>query len=405
MLRILHLEDDRVDADLALDLLRQEGMQAESVQVDTLAAFESELKRGGHSLILSDYTIPGVDPLDGLRLARRLRPETPFVFLSGTLGEDVAIETLKQGATDYVLKQKIARLVPAVRRALQEAEEQLRRKDSEAALLQAQAELKAHAATLEKTVAERTARLQEMVQDLESFSYSLSHDMRAPLRAIRNFSQLARDECSGKVEPGTLQLLENVVRASDRMDRLLTDVLAMSQVTRAELRLGLVNIEAIVRDVIQSDAKFQPPAAEVIVETPLLPMCGHETFLTQIVANLLGNAVKFVAPGGRPQVRIRTELRNGSGMNESSPIARGNPADGTTNFVRLWFEDNGIGIPKEAQTGIFELFKRLHSSAEYEGTGLGLAIVRKAAERMGGNAGVESEPGQGSRFWVELPEK
>src|SRR3954471_20672295 len=98
MLRILHLEDDRVDADLALDLLRQEGMQAESVQVDTLAAFESELKRGGHSLILSDYTIPGVDPLDGLRLARRLRPETPFVFLSGTLGEDVAIETLKQGA-------------------------------------------------------------------------------------------------------------------------------------------------------------------------------------------------------------------------------------------------------------------------------------------------------------------
>ncbi|RPJ36108.1 MAG: PAS domain S-box protein, partial [Planctomycetaceae bacterium] len=141
MLRILHLEDDPVDADMVLDLLRNDGFEVESDCVDTLPAFQEQLEAGAHALILSDYTIPGVDALEALRLARQLRPTVPFVFVSGTVGEDAAIETLKTGATDYVLKQRMARLVPAVRRALEEAREQARRRQAEEALAKTNARL------------------------------------------------------------------------------------------------------------------------------------------------------------------------------------------------------------------------------------------------------------------------
>src|SRR5205085_5690903 len=121
---------------------------------------------------------------------------------------------------------------------------------------------------------------------------------------------------------------------------------------------------------------------DIHIETPLPSVLANEAALTQVVSNLLGNAVKFVAPGTRPRIRVR--------------------ADGENGFVRLWFEDNGIGIPKDAQPRLFQMFQRLNRADTYEGTGIGLAIVRKAVERMGGTLGVESEPDKGSRFWVKL---
>ena len=138
MIRILHLEDDPLDSEMVRQLLRQGGLEAQIDRVDTLEALRHGLESQDYALILSDYTLPGMDPLEALRLARQLRPETPYIFLSGTVGEDVAIETLKLGATDYVLKQGLERLAPAVRRALQEAEEQARRKQTEKALRQSE---------------------------------------------------------------------------------------------------------------------------------------------------------------------------------------------------------------------------------------------------------------------------
>jgi signal transduction histidine kinase len=129
--------------------------------------------------------------------------------------------------------------------------------------------------------------------------------------------------------------------------------------------------------------KMQESNASVVVEKPIPEVLGNRTILSQIVSNLLSNAVKFVAPGIKPKIKIRAEYYD--------------------NSVRLWVEDNGIGIEPEYQQRIFRLFERLHSAEEYPGTGIGLAIVAKGAERMGGKTGVESAPGKGSRFWVELP--
>ena len=141
-LRILNLEDDALDTELALAILRKDGLAAEIDRVDTQAAFEEALRRDDYGLIVADYSIPGMDALDALRLARQVRPEVPFVFLSGAIGEETAIEMLKLGASDYVLKQRMERLVPAVRRALQEAEEHLRRKQAEEALRQSEGQLR-----------------------------------------------------------------------------------------------------------------------------------------------------------------------------------------------------------------------------------------------------------------------
>lgn len=258
--------------------------------------------------------------------------------------------------------------------ALRRAEEALR-----AAEKQAQADLQRHADSLELTVAERTAKLREIIGELEAFSFSLSHDMRAPLRAIQNFSKFALEDCGEKGAP----FLSKVINAASRLDRMIEEVLSFTKIAHQEIRLESLDVNCLVQDIIAERPELQPPHAEIIVETPLQSMRGHEASLTQCLTNLLANAVKFVARDVKPRVIVSSESR-GEG-------------------VRLWIEDNGIGIEPSAQTKLFEMFYRINSDRDYDGTGLGLAIVRKAAERMGGTVGVESELGRGSRFWLELP--
>ncbi|MCX6921684.1 MAG: ATP-binding protein [Verrucomicrobia bacterium] len=217
--------------------------------------------------------------------------------------------------------------------------------------------------------------------ELEAFSYSLSHDLRAPLRAISNFSSMLLEDHRGDLGPDAA-LLEKVVNAAKRMDQLIRDVLVLSRISREELHLETVDLDRVVRQVMQERPELQMPRAQVCIEGRLPAVRGHEASLTQCLANLLGNAVKFVSRGVTPQVRVFAEA-NGE-------------------MVRLWVTDNGIGIAPEERKKIFEMFQRLHSQKEYEGTGIGLAIVKRTVERMGGKVGVESELGKGSRFWVEL---
>lgn len=264
------------------------------------------------------------------------------------------------------------------------------RRRVEIELQAAQEQLRANADKLELLVVERTAQLRASVGELEVFAYSLAHDLRAPLRAIHGFTQLVLEMPPDQVSPPAVQLLKRVVTAATRMDSLIQDVLALSTVIRRPVTLSPVNLDALVRSLVQERPEFSAPRAEITIESPLLHVVGHEALLSQCVANLLGNAVKFVASGTVPRVHVRTE--------ELPDLA--SPAHPP---VRIWIEDQGIGIPVEAQERIFEIFQRLHGATLYEGSGIGLAIVRKAVERMGGRVGVESEAKKGSRFWLELP--
>jgi PAS domain S-box-containing protein len=241
-------------------------------------------------------------------------------------------------------------------------------------------ELQAAHDDLERRVSERTARLGETVEELEAFSYSISHDLRAPLRAMLGFANLALSDAT--LTPRTKDSLDRIIKAANRLDRLIMDVLAYSKASRADISVIPIDLNGLVLDVVNQYPGLQAPEITINIESPLMPAMGHEAILTQCVANFLTNAIKFVAPGTNPHIRIWTELVDGQ--------------------VRLSVQDNGIGIDPHCLPRIFGIFERVHASHEYEGTGIGLAIVRRSAERMGGSVGVESQPGEGSIFWIQL---
>jgi signal transduction histidine kinase len=256
------------------------------------------------------------------------------------------------------------------------------RRQIEKNLEETRSQLARRAADLEQAVAARTTALRGTIAELEGVSYSLSHDMRAPLRTIRSFTQIVLAEAGEKLDSEQTELLKKTISAAGRLDRLIQDVLTYSRVSREAISLEKVDVELLLRQIIDERPELQLPNAEIIIANRLKPVRGHEAYLTQCITNLLDNAVKFVPPGRQPRVRVWNEIHDGQ--------------------VRVYFEDNGIGIPKEAQKRIFGIFERMHSDKIYPGTGIGLAIVRKAVERMNGSLGVESTLGQGSRFWVEL---
>jgi PAS domain S-box-containing protein len=247
---------------------------------------------------------------------------------------------------------------------------------------QIEADLEKERSGLEQRVAERTGQLQTTISELEAFSYSLSHDMRAPLRAMEGYTQLLRNILAEKLGPKELDYFGRIMASAERLDNLIQDVLQYSRVARAPLELKEIDPGKLVSQVITDYPALQSPEAEIQIEEPLLSVMGHEAFLTQCISNLLSNAVKFVAPGVKPKVRVSTKASG--------------------NEVRLWVEDNGIGIPMDNQKQIFGIFQRLHAHTSYPGTGIGLAIVQKAVQRMGGRVGVESAVGKGSKFWLQL---
>jgi PAS domain S-box-containing protein len=236
---------------------------------------------------------------------------------------------------------------------------------------------------LEARVAKRTAKLREAISEMEAFSYSVSHDLRAPLRTMQGYAQALIEDCGDKLGVIGSDYLHRISKAAVRLDKLTQDLLTYSRLSRAEIEVESVDLEVLLTELIQQYPPFQRPAADIRIERPLLTVLAHEPSLAQCLSNLLGNAVKFVAPGVRPRIRIWTEAMNSS--------------------VRIWIVDNGIGIPEDFKDRIFGMFERLHVNKDYEGTGIGLALVRKAAERMGGQVGVESSPGDGSHFWLQLP--
>jgi signal transduction histidine kinase len=202
---------------------------------------------------------------------------------------------------------------------------------------------------------------------------------------MRAWTQIVLEECSGKVldEEGQTKL-KRVLEAGDRMDGLIGSLLNYAKISRADITIERLDMASIVRDALDPlKVELEHRHAELRVEEPLGCVMGHRSSLCQAVNNLIANAVKFVRPGQVPVVVLRSELRHGR--------------------RRLWVEDNGIGIGESDRERIFRPFERLHGQREYAGHGIGLAIVQRAAERQGGTIGLDSEPGKGSRFWIELP--
>lgn len=243
--------------------------------------------------------------------------------------------------------------------------------------------LEGEAERLEKRVADRTAALAVSNRELETFAYSVSHDLKAPLRAMQGFAEILLDDYGDALDEPGRAYAKHITDAAAAMDTLIRDLLAYSRVGRTPKALEPVALGTAVEQVAHHlGPSLGRRGVKLDVETPLPTVLGHRATLFQVIENLLMNAVTYVAEGETPHVRIR--------------------AASMDDLVTLSVIDNGIGIRPEDQERIFESFERLHSSAHYPGTGLGLAIVRRGVQRLGGRAGVESKLGAGSRFWVEL---
>jgi PAS domain S-box-containing protein len=245
-------------------------------------------------------------------------------------------------------------------------------------------ELRELTATLERRVEERTRALEKVNDELKAFSYTVSHDLRAPLRAVEGFAEILLDEFGDKLGENGQRYAQRIVNAAARMDNLIEDLLAFSRLTSRDLHLQRVELAALVEKAA-AELSESPDygSARIEIRPPLPAVHAHPTVLKQVVLNLLSNAVKFVPKDRTPEVHVWSEARDGS--------------------VRLWVEDNGIGVAPAHQSEIFDVFHRLHSPDAYPGTGIGLAIVRKGIKRMNGESGLLSEVGRGSRFWIELP--
>ncbi len=228
-----------------------------------------------------------------------------------------------------------------------------------------------------------TSALRSSNEELEAFAYSISHDLRAPLRAIEGFTEIIIEDYGEALGQQGLAYAQRALNAARKMDRLIEDILQFSRMARAEPLVTMVDLERVVQEAFQTlEEEIRAKGARVQVKDPMPKVKGSHSLVLRAVQNLLSNAIKFVPEGRRPDVRLWAEEVNDK--------------------VRLYVQDNGIGIPAERINRIFGLFERLHGEETYPGTGVGLAIVRKAMEKIGGSVGCESSPGRGSTFWLEM---
>jgi signal transduction histidine kinase len=216
-----------------------------------------------------------------------------------------------------------------------------------------------------------------------AFSYSIAHDLRGPLRAMSGFAQALTEDYAQVLGDAGKEYAERISSAALRMQKMIDDLLDYSRLTRAEMPCHPLDPGGVVDLVLATlFPEIEALEADVTVERPFPIVLAHEVTLGQVLQNLVANALKFVPENVTPRIRIRSEARDG--------------------HIRLWIEDNGIGIAPQYQDRIFGVFERLDSSGRYPGTGIGLAIVKRAVERMKGKVGVDSSLGGGSRFWVDL---
>jgi signal transduction histidine kinase len=362
-LSALLVEDNLADSELVLRELQRGGFEVTSEVVQTATQLRQRLQASTPDVVLADYNLGDWQGMEALEILRSDGRDIPLILVSGALGDVTAVECIKEGATDYVLKDSLTRLPASIRRALQERKEREERRLAEADL------------------AKKVEELARSNRDLEQFAYVASHDLQEPLRMVAAYTQLLGERCSDKLDDNAKKYIQYALEGALRMQTLVKDLLEFSRVGRNRKSTSLAG-DAVVREALQNLQAALQESGAVVRYDGLPTVSGDRTQLVQLFQNLIGNAVKF--------------------RGENAPII-------TVSTVRQGVEwvfsvtDNGIGIASEHVDAIFVIFQRLHTRAEYSGNGVGLAICKKIVEQHGGRIWVESKAGEGTHFKFTLP--
>jgi PAS domain S-box-containing protein len=501
VLNILSLEDSALDFEIISELLKDAGFKYTIERVETEKSFISSLNEKKYDIILADFNLPGYNAYDALQASLTINPDIPVIIVSGSIGEIAAIELIKQGATDYVLKDKPDRLPLAVQRALEEAKEKEARKQAEEALKKneaiyrtltenipdiiarfdrnlkhlyvnpiiekitgvpvvtyfgktneelgmpfanlaiwnenmhqvfetasprkyefsfltkdgihhylteavpefsedgkvitiltvtrditdikkAEAEIKLLNEDLERRVDIRTAQLEAANKDLESFSYSISHDLRTPLRALNGFANILLDEYSPVLDIEGLRLLGVIIENANKMGLLIDDLLSFSRLGRIEIQKVPIDMYAMAMSVYQELIVNEPDPKVDFRLGEIAKSYGDPSMVRQVWFNILSNAIKYTS-------------KNTSRIIEISSYTD----DGETIYK---IKDNGAGFDMAGYEKLFGVFQRLHVSKEFDGIGIGLAIVNRIVSRHSGRVWAEGKVGQGATFYFSL---
>ncbi len=324
------------------------------------------LARERFDLLLTDLNMPGLDGMDLMRAAQEHDRDLVTIVMTGNGTIDTAVAAMRGGALDFIRKPfKLSAILPVLERAI--SVRRLRRENAE----------------LLARVAERTASLEAANKELEAFSYSVSHDLRAPLRHVQGFAALLQGKFSADLPAEAQRHLETIMDGARRMGRLIEDLLAFSRFNRQPLSTQRVDMDAIVGQVV-AEMSAANPDRTIELRIGGLPAChGDPALLRQVWANLIGNACKFTGKRDNPVIEIgsRREDRD------------------TVYFVR----DNGAGFDMRHVEKLFGVFQRFHSEEDFQGTGVGLSIVQRIILRHGGRVWAQSAEGEGATFSFQLP--
>jgi two-component system, sensor histidine kinase and response regulator len=324
------------------------------------------LEAGQFELLLTDLMMPEMNGISLISAARQIDADLAAIVMTGHGTIDSAVQAMQGGALDYILKPfKLNVILPVIVRALE-----VRR-------------LRLENAALQHSERQRAEELAIAYRDLEAFSYSISHDLRAPLRAIHGFAQVLDEEFAQPLGEEGRRIVQIIRDGSSSMDQLIVGLLEFSRTSRQPLERGSVDMSALANAAAQEVlVAYQGP--EPSLQIGVLPPClGDVTVLRQVWCNLIGNALKYSAKRAQPQIEV-------SGRTE-----------GNEHVYAV--QDNGAGFDMKYAAKLFRVFQRLHTPQEFAGTGVGLAIVQRIVERHGGRIWAQGEPDRGARFEFALP--
>ena len=365
-LRVLLIEDSDDDAQLILRELRRGGYGVEYELVETQSEMEKALSDRPWDLILSDYNMPLFNALQALETLKASGLDLPFIILSGTINEESAVTALKAGAHDFLLKNKLARLIPAIERELREVRVRRAHREAEAE----------RESLIEKLAATNA--------ELERFMYTAFHDLRAPLVTIKGFLGMLKSDLQSQRQDRIEKDFERIAGAADKLDRLLNDLLELSRIERVRNPLEEIDLCQLAQEVLEGlDGRIHSGQVTVNISPDLPTVYGDRVRIREVLLNLVDNAEKYTRGRPTPEIKIGTRSDDGERV--------------------IFVQDNGPGIDPRYHTRIFNLFEKLDPTLE--GTGLGLALTKRIVEIHGGRIWVESTgQDQGSTFCFTLPD-